>query len=471
MPSTDGKLVGKLPKDAACEVIETKDGWCHIKSGEVDGYVSREFLHTGPEATIRATQLVHTVAIANTDGLNVRQEPNTSSEIVTQVGQGEEMEYVETGADGWVKISIDGEDAYVSQEFVTVEEKLDTAITMTELLYGQGVSDVRVDLVEYAKQFVGNPYVWGGTSLTKGADCSGFVLAVFKKYGIALSHSSRAQANEGTKISASDLKPGDLIFYGNGKGNINHVAIYIGGGQVIHASSPKTGIKISSYKYRTPVKVCFDEGVDIPEEDDEEYLISEEAARVRKELNHLSFITREVLIRFYFGNQSIADISKGLDIPEGTVKSRLSAGRDHMKKGLETMEARENCLPGKLALSFGGSDGLKREPISLVENDLIAQNLLILAYEKPITISELSKAIGIPAAYIEPQEIDTLRDEAAAYAEALRDAGTTVEVNEVPGSYHGFDADTENPFVQAVVGRRICAMRAMLDNINEGARI
>ena len=70
VPSTDGKLVGKLPKDAACEVIETKDGWCHIKSGEVDGYVSREFLHTGPEATIRAAQLVHTVAIANTDGLN-----------------------------------------------------------------------------------------------------------------------------------------------------------------------------------------------------------------------------------------------------------------------------------------------------------------------------------------------------------------------------------------------------------------
>ena len=252
--STDGKLVGKLPKDAACEVVETKDGWSHIKSGEVEGYVSRDFLLTGPEAKLRAAQLVHTVAIANTDGLNVRQEPNTSSEIVTQVGQGEEMEYVETGADGWVKISIDGEEAYVSQEYVTVEEKLDTAITMTELLYGQGVSDVRVDLVEYAKQFVGNPYVWGGTSLTKGADCSGFVLAVFKKYGISLSHSSRAQSKEGTKISASELKPGDLVFYGNGRGNINHVAIYIGGGQVIHASSPKTGIKISSYKYRTPVK-------------------------------------------------------------------------------------------------------------------------------------------------------------------------------------------------------------------------
>lgn len=254
VPSTDGKLVGKLPKDAACEVIETADGWSHIKSGGVEGYVSKDFLLTGPEARIRAMELVHTVAIANTDGLNVRQEPNTTSEIVTQVGQGEEMEYVENGSDGWVKISIDGEDAYVSQDYVTVEEKLDTAITMTELLYGQGVSDVRVDLVEYAKQFVGNPYVWGGTNLTKGADCSGFVLSVFKKYGITLSHSSRAQANEGTKISASELKPGDLVFYGNGKGTINHVAIYIGGGQVIHASSPKTGIKISSYKYRTPVK-------------------------------------------------------------------------------------------------------------------------------------------------------------------------------------------------------------------------
>ena len=72
---------------------------------------------------------------------------------------------------------------------MTVEEKLDTAITMTELLYGQGVSDVRVDLVEYAKQFVGNPYVWGGTSLTKGADCSGFVMSVYKNFGVELSNS------------------------------------------------------------------------------------------------------------------------------------------------------------------------------------------------------------------------------------------------------------------------------------------
>lgn len=154
-------------------------------------------------------------------------------------------------------------------------------------------------------------------------------------------------------------------------------------------------------KYRSPVTVCFNDALDISEENND-YFISEEASKVRKELNHLAYITRDVLIRFYYGNQSVVEIAKGLGIPEGTVKSRLSAGRSQVKKGLETMERRENYLPGQLYLSFGGAEGLKGEPMSLVEGDLIAQNLLILAYEEPITVSELSIAIGIPAAYIEP---------------------------------------------------------------------
>ena len=254
IPSTDGKLVGKMPKNSACEILDMADGWAHIQSGEVEGYVSLDYLLTGPDAKMRAAELVRTVAIAETDGLNVRDQANTDSKVMTQVLKGEELDFVEDQGD-WILVSLDGEDAYVKAEYVRVEEKLDTAITMTELLYGQGVSDVRVDLVEYAKQFLGNPYVWGGTSLTKGADCSGFVLSVFKKYGVKLSHSSRAQANEGTKISASDLLPGDLVFYSNSSGTINHVAIYIGGGQVIHASNPKSGIKINKYNYRT-VKKC-----------------------------------------------------------------------------------------------------------------------------------------------------------------------------------------------------------------------
>ncbi len=252
-PSTSGKLVGKMPNDSACEVYEEENGWFHVKSGEVEGYVSGDFLTTGLDAVLRADELVHTVAVVQTDGLNVRSEADKNSSVVTRVAKGEELEYVSTEGD-WICVQLDADNVYVAAEYVKVEEKLDTAVTLSELLYGDGVSDVRVELVEYAKQFLGNPYVWGGTSLTKGADCSGFVLSVFKKFGVSLSHSSRAQANEGTKIKTSELQPGDLVFYGNSKGTINHVAIYIGGGQVIHASNPKSGIKISKTTYRTPVK-------------------------------------------------------------------------------------------------------------------------------------------------------------------------------------------------------------------------
>lgn len=253
-PSINGKLVGKMPKNSACEVLDmTEDGWAHITSGEVEGYVSLDYLLTGPDAKMKANELVCTVAVVNVDGLNVRDQASTDSAILTQVPQGEELEYVET-LEGWIKVSIDGEEAYVSADYVTVTDKLDTAVTMTELLYGAGVSDVRVELVEYAKQFLGNPYVWGGTSLTKGADCSGFVLSVFKKFGVKLPHHSGSQAKMGKKIKASELQPGDLVFYADSSGTINHVALYIGGGRVIHASSPKTGIRISKYNYRTPVK-------------------------------------------------------------------------------------------------------------------------------------------------------------------------------------------------------------------------
>lgn len=154
-------------------------------------------------------------------------------------------------------------------------------------------------------------------------------------------------------------------------------------------------------KYRMPITVNFDDALDIPTEEETDFS-SDDAARVRKELNYLGFITREVLIRYYFGKQSVSDIATGLGIPEGTVKSRLSAGRSQMKKGLETMEPKENHLPGKLYLSNMGTTSPDKKPEMLVEDDLIAQNLLILAYEKPLSVSDLSKAIGIPAAYIEP---------------------------------------------------------------------
>ena len=218
-----GKLVGKLPKDAACEILGTEGNWAHIQSGEVDGYVSMDYLLTGVDAKLKAREVVKTVAVVATDALKIREEPNTDCGVLTTVPEGEELEVVEE-LEGWVKINLDDESYYVSADYVNVIEKLETAITMTELLYGQGVSDLRVDLCQYAKQFLCNPYVWGGTSLTNGADCSGFVLSVFKNFGYSLPHYSGSQANSGTKISVSEVQPGDLIFYGK-NGRINHVAI------------------------------------------------------------------------------------------------------------------------------------------------------------------------------------------------------------------------------------------------------
>ena len=246
----DGKLVGKLPKDAACEVLDTDDTWAHIKSGSVEGYVSKEYLLTGVSAKHKAEELAATMARVTTDSLKVRAEANTDSEVITLVPNGEVLEVAAVEGE-WVKVLLDDEEAYVSGEFVEVSAELGTAVTMSELLYGQGISDVRVDICQYAKEFLGNPYVWGGTSLTKGADCSGYVMSLYKKYGVNLPHSSRAQANCGTTIKVSEAQPGDLIFYGKGK-TINHVAMYIGGGKVIHASSPKTGIRISNVSNRTP---------------------------------------------------------------------------------------------------------------------------------------------------------------------------------------------------------------------------
>ncbi len=248
----DGKLVGKLPKDAACEVLDMDDTWAHIKSGSVEGYVSKEYLLTGVSAKHKAEELAATMARVTTDSLKVRAEANTDSEVITLVPNGEVLEVAAVEGE-WVKVLLDAEEAYVSGEFVEVSAELGTAATMSELLYGQGISDVRVDICQYAKEFLGNPYVWGGTSLTKGADCSGYVMSLYKKYGVNLPHSSRAQANCGTTIKVSEAQPGDLIFYGKGK-TINHVAMYIGGGKVIHASSPKTGIRISNVSYRTPFK-------------------------------------------------------------------------------------------------------------------------------------------------------------------------------------------------------------------------
>lgn len=252
--STDSEVIGILTNHNACELLEDAGEWYKVTSGKVTGYVNKQYLVTGDEAEAIAEQEIKTVATVNTETLNVRAEKSTESAVLSQVGNSEAFT-VNSVADGWVEISVDDSVGYISQDYVTLAQALPTAKTIEQVKYGDGVSDVRASVVSYALQFVGNRYVWGGTSLEKGVDCSGFTMRILGKYGISLPHSSRAQPSYGTKISASEAKPGDLFFYGSGR-SISHVAIYIGNGQIVHASNKRDGIKVSNAYYRNPICVA-----------------------------------------------------------------------------------------------------------------------------------------------------------------------------------------------------------------------
>jgi peptidoglycan DL-endopeptidase CwlO len=253
-PGEDKKVIGKLPKNAGCEIYSiSDDGWAKIKSGKVTGYVSAEYLVTGDEAKELAKEVGMIVATVNTTTLKVREEASKDSTCLTLVPEGEELE-VKKMNDEWVKVVIDSDKGFVSKDYVDLSYQLDKGVFVEEVEAGtNGVSSVRANMVAYAKQFLGNRYVWGGTSLTGGTDCSGFTMRIYQHFGYSISRTSRSQAASGSTIPASSVKPGDLVFYSNG-GGINHVAMYIGGGQVIHASNPRSGIKISNMYYRTPVK-------------------------------------------------------------------------------------------------------------------------------------------------------------------------------------------------------------------------
>ncbi|MBP3926952.1 MAG: C40 family peptidase, partial [Clostridium sp.] len=285
-PSESGKIIGKMTSKSAGEILEkTEDGeWYKIRSGPVTGYVKSEYILTGDAAKSEALEVAELMAIVSTDRLNARTEPSTDAPIWTQISNSERYAVLKQ-LDGWVEIELDTTSAYVATDFVDVRYALNEAIQFTPIedtpkaSTGKGSSGKggstggktsggvgntpgnaagssrRTQIANYATQFLGNPYVWGGTSLTNGADCSGFTMAVMSKFGVGLPHHSGSQANCGKSINSSQMRPGDLVFYTNSGGTINHVALYIGNGQVVHASNQRDGIKISTWNYRTPAKI------------------------------------------------------------------------------------------------------------------------------------------------------------------------------------------------------------------------
>lgn len=312
IPSTDGEIVGKLYNNSVGVLIEEDGDWYKMRSGSVEGYVKAEYFKIGEEAKRIADEVGNRIATVNTETLFVRMEPTVDSKILGMVPDQEELTVL-AEENGFVKVSIEEGDGWVSMDYVILETEYVTAESIeeerarleeeqrakeearkaaeaaekklreeeqkraeeqrakeeaakqaaesggqqTEAPAKEEVqasapaptvssgSSLGSAVASYATQFVGNPYVYGGTSLTNGADCSGFVMSVYKNFGVSLPHSSSADRRVGYAVgSLAEAQPGDLICYSG------HVAIYIGGGQIVHASTEATGIKISNANYR-----------------------------------------------------------------------------------------------------------------------------------------------------------------------------------------------------------------------------
>ncbi len=286
-PNTESEIVGKLYDDSVGNIIEISDDWFYIESGKARGYVKSEYVLTGEAAINKAEEVGIKMARVNTTTLKVRMEPSTDAKVLGLVPDGDLLQVLELTED-FAKVSVEEGEGYISLDYVELytenvyaeskeeeearlkkeREEREKAIAAANAAVNKkgnegqagtvsqtyttdnSNAELGQQIVDYAVQFVGNPYVYGGTSLTNGADCSGFVQSVYADFGISLPRTSGSQGKSGSAVAdIASAQPGDLVWYSG------HIGIYMGNSQLVHASSskpyPEGGIKISDVNYRT----------------------------------------------------------------------------------------------------------------------------------------------------------------------------------------------------------------------------
>ena len=262
--STDTDILGYLPRNGICFLESDPEyGFVKISSGDVKGYVAKEYLYTSIGAKAKAEEIAPVRATVNAPVLNIRSTPekNSKDNLVEELFSGQSVNVVkgnkivlDSDKNEWVAVEYDGETCYVMKKYVDVGRTFTYACSVEDVIGetdSKNVTALRASIILEAKKHIGLKYVWSGMSLTKGADCSGFCCAVFSKCGFDLEHiagrssSTQAASSAGRKVTYAEAKPGDLVFYRLKKGRISHVAIYLGGGKIIHESSSSGGVIIS----------------------------------------------------------------------------------------------------------------------------------------------------------------------------------------------------------------------------------
>lgn len=298
-PGTDSPIIGKLYDGSVAQVLDVagENGeWFHISSGSVEGYAKAEFFLYGDAATQVLDDYVTRYALVQADRLNVREEPDLEARKLGSVNTGRRLVVLEDCGE-WIKVQYtDREAGYVSAEYVMLTEEFtyaksleeeraereaaraaaaqaaaaqtsatqtsaqtpgntgnETTYTPPEITNFDSADDLRAAIVEYAKQYLGNVYIHGGSSLANGTDCSGFTCFIYADFGYSISRTPGGQlSGAGRSVDYSEIKPGDIVCYtSNGGRSCTHVGLYIGDGQIIHSANSRKGVIISDVNYST----------------------------------------------------------------------------------------------------------------------------------------------------------------------------------------------------------------------------